>query len=233
LDRALDAALDVPVDPGLDLLPQPGNPPPLDEAGDPRFRALLPSPEWSALPPAVRRRFSKRLTGGATAVYAGEVLETCMSRAGWLLAQAARLIGGPLPFTRNAHVAAVVAVSEDKIGGGQVWTRVYARRNGFPQVVHSAKRFAGPTGLEEYLGYGFGIALDVYVREGVLIFRSAGYFLKVFGRRCMLPGWLSPGVMYVTHAQLPDNKVSFTLQLIHPRLGLLVRQMAVFRETAS
>ena len=46
----------------------------------------------------------------------------------------------------------------------------------------------------------------------------------------MLPKWVCPGDMYVTHAELPDNRVSFTLQLFHPRLGLLVRQMAIFRE---
>jgi Domain of unknown function (DUF4166) len=204
-----------------------------DEFGDPRFRALLPPREWEALPASIRRRFSKRLVGDACAVYRGEVLETRMSRIGWLLAQAARLIGAPLPLERNAHVAGVVSVTEDRAGGGQVWTRVYARRHGFPQVVHSAKRFAGPTGLEEYLGHGFGIALDVYVREGALIFRSVGYFAKVFGRRVMLPKWLCPGTMYVTHAELPDGKFSFTLQLFHPRFGLLVRQMAVFRETKS
>src|SRR4051812_9415025 len=94
LDRALDAAIDVPWDGGVDVLP-PQGPAPYDEPSDPRFRSLLPPQEWAALPAAVRRRFSKRLVGGATAVYAGEVLETCMSRAGWLLAQAARLIGGP------------------------------------------------------------------------------------------------------------------------------------------
>jgi hypothetical protein len=203
-------------------------PPPREQSRDGRFRALLPPEEWDALPLSIRRRFSKRLAGDASAVYGGEILETHMTRAGWLLAQAARLIGAPL--TRSAHAAAVVTVTEDKVDGGQVWTRVYARRNGFPQVVHSAKRFAGPTGVEEYLGYGCGIALDVYVREGALIFRSVGYFIKVFGRRVMLPAWLTPGVMYVTHAELPDQKFSFTLQLFHPRLGLLMRQMAVFRE---
>ena len=47
--------------------------------GDLRFRALMREREWSALPAAIRRRFSKRLPDGGTTVYAGEVLETRMS----------------------------------------------------------------------------------------------------------------------------------------------------------
>ena len=31
--------------------------------------------EWASLPPAIRRRFSRRLAGGQTIVYAGEILE--------------------------------------------------------------------------------------------------------------------------------------------------------------
>jgi len=200
------------------------------DLGDLRFRALMPDAAWASLPPAVQRRFSKRLAGGETAVYAGEVLETVMSRAGWWLAQAARLIGAPLPLTRSTHVPSVVTVTEDARSGGQIWTRLYARRNGFPQVIHSAKRFSGPTGLEEYVGRGVGMTLDIYAREGALIFRSRDFFVQVFGRRLMLPNWLRPGDIYVTHADLPDNKFSFTLQVIHPQFGLLVRQMAIFRE---
>ena len=98
--------------------------------------------------------------------------------------------------------------------------------------IHS-KRFAGPTGLEEYLGCGVGMALTVDARDGALVFRSKHYFVRLFGRRLVLLGWLTPGTLYVTHADLPDGKFSFTLQIFHPRLGLLVRQMAVFREAAS
>ena len=57
------------------------------EIADPRFRALLPEARWASLPLAIRRRFSKRLANGESAVYAGEVLETIMSRAGWCLAR--------------------------------------------------------------------------------------------------------------------------------------------------
>lgn len=201
-----------------------------EELGDLRFRALMPDEQWTSLPATIRRRFSRRLAGGETVTYAGEVLETWMSRRGWWLVQAARLIGGPLPVTRNVHVPSVVTVTEDATSGGQIWTRLYGRKDGFPQVVHSCKRFAGPTGLEEYVGHGVGMALVVYARERALIFRSMGFFLQLFGRRLRLPDWLSPGTIYVTHAELPDARFSFTLQVIHPRFGLLLRQMAMFRE---
>ena len=99
-----------------------------DSLGDLRFRALLSDEEWCSLPPPVRRRFSKRLAGGRTAVYAGEVLATRMNRAGWCLAQLARLIGGPLPLSCDANMPSVVTVTEDMATGGQIWTRLYARR---------------------------------------------------------------------------------------------------------
>ncbi len=205
---------------------------PKPELGDLRFRALMTEAEWASLPLAIRRRFSKRLAGGQTIVYAGEILDSWMSRAGWWLAQAARLVGGPLPLTANAHVPSVVTVTEDLATGGQIWTRLYARRKGFPQVIHSSKRFAGPTGLEEYVGCGIGMTLTVYARDGALIFRSKNYFFQLLGRRFFLPSWICPGTLYVTHAEVTDGKFSFTLQIFHPRFGLLLRQMAMFREIA-
>src|SRR5262249_30962207 len=74
---------------------------PRHELGDLRFRALMTEAEWLSLPLAIRRRFSKRLAGGQTLVYAGEILQTRTSWAGWGLAQAAPLIGAPLPLTRD------------------------------------------------------------------------------------------------------------------------------------
>jgi len=204
-----------------------------EDGGDARFRALMRTQDWESLPAAIRRRFSKRLANGATVLYAGEVLETTMSRVGWLWAQLLRLIGGPLPLARNRHVPAVVVVTEDHASRGQIWTRLYGQPGRFAQVVQSMKRFAGPTGLEEYVGYGVGMTLTVEAREGALIFRSKDYFIELFGRRWLLPSWLAPGDTLVTHAELPDGRFSFTLQLIHPRLGHMIRQMGMFREVVT
>ena len=200
---------------------------------DLRFRALMRSDDWNGLPAAIRRRFCKHIANGQHAVYVGEVVDTYLSRGGWWLAQLARLVGGPLPLHRGAHMPSVVSVTADKATGGQTWTRTYGQPHGVPQVVHSIKRFAGPTGLEEYVGRGVGMTLTVDARDGALIFRSKEYFFEAGRWRFVLPSWLTPGALYVTHAELPDGKFSFTLQIIHPRFGLLLRQMAIFREATS
>lgn len=201
------------------------------EIHDLRFRALIPETDWQTLSPAIRRRFSKRLAGGASAVYAGVVTACRMSRAGWCLAQVARLVGGPLPTSRAAGLASVVTVTEDG-RGGQTSTRLYVRPNGFPQVIHSAKRFAGPTGLEEHVGAGLGMSLLVAVEEGMLVFRSRGFFLEAFGKRLTLPAWLSPGALTVTHAETGLRAFRFTLDIRHPLPGLMLRQEAEFSDTA-
>jgi hypothetical protein len=198
--------------------------------GDLRFRRLVGEAGWAALPEAVRARFGKRIGDCRTAIYTGEVVECRMSRAGRMLAQAARLIGGPLPLSRDVFVPATVCVAEDAAAAGQFWTRIYGRARGFPQVVHSSKRFCGPTGLEERIGAGFGIALRIEVGEGALHFVSDHYYLSIAGRRLRLPRWLEPGALRVSHVDCGGGTFAFVLRLDHPWLGELVCQTAMFSD---
>lgn len=198
-----------------------------------RFHALLPDEEWGRLPLAIWRRFSKRLGDGKTVVYVGEIDQASFSPIGRWLAQLARVIGGPLPTSAETGGPMIVAVTEDAATGGQIWTRICARRHGFPQVIHSSKRFAGPTGLEEYVGFGVSMALRICVEHEALLFRSVGYGLQIGRLRLSLPEWLTPGDLTVTHSDLGGGAFRFTLEIIHPRFGMLIRQSAVFREAAS
>jgi hypothetical protein len=197
---------------------------------DLRFSTLLDAASWSRLPHAIRSRFAKRLFPGASVTYAGHVLECQRTRFGMFLAHAARLIGAPLPLYEDYGTPATVTVTEDSATGGQFWTRIYGRRRGFPQVIHSSKRFAGPTGLEEYLGRGFGIALTVHADAQALHFRSDHYFLHLGRRRVRLPCWLAPGALSISHIERPDGWFEFTLTLRHRLFGEIIRQTAEFRE---
>lgn len=200
------------------------------ELADLRFARLLGTEGWARLPAAVRTRFAKRYLPGKAVSYAGTI-ETCrMSRVGWCLAQLARLIGAPLPLDRGSGLAAVVTVTEHGPSGGQVWTRVYARRHAFPQVIHSAKMFAGPTGLEEYLGLGVGLALTVEAEPDRIVFRSDHYFLRLMGRRLALPRWLAPGQLRIDHIDHGCGRFAFVLDLNHPVLGELIHQHGEFHD---
>lgn len=197
---------------------------------DAPFRRLLGPAQWQALPEATRRRFARHVGAGACVSYVGEVVECRRGLAGWLLAQATRLIGAPLPLSCDTGVAASVSVTGDIEGRGQYWTRQYGRRHGFPQVIHSCKRFAGPTGLEEYLGLGIGIALRLRVADEALLFESDHYFVRVAGLRMRIPDWAAPGALTIGHVDLGEGRFAFTLDLGHPWFGELLHQLAVFAD---
>ena len=201
--------------------------------GDIRFRTLVGEEAWLSLPEATRARFGKRLANCRAALYAGEIVECRMSRAGWLLAQLCRLIGSPLPLSRDTKVPAIVSVTEHAAYGGQFWVRMYGRASGFPQVIHSSKRFAGPTGLEEYIGCGFGIALRVEVRGGALHFLSDHYFLGRGRLRIRFPGWFAPGRLRITHVDCNHGWFAFTLQLRHRLFGEMISQTVMFHDVES
>jgi len=207
-------------------------PPPAPREGgvDPRFRALVGEAAWGRLPPAVQRRFSKPLARGEAKVYVGEVVETRLSRAGRWLAFLARAIGAPLPLDDGMTGPAVVTVTENGPRGGQTWVRCYAGDGRFPQIICSSKCFAGPTGLEEHVGCGIGMALRASEKDGALVFRSVGYFIAIGGARLALPRQIEPGVVEVEHRDEGEGWFRFSLALRHPRLGVLISQTARFRD---
>ena len=197
---------------------------------DLRFRALVAAEAWERLPDQVKHRFTKRLSGPTVALYRGLVIDMQVPILGRLLAQCCRLFGAPLPLCRETGVGALVSVSEDAKSGGQCWTRVYARPRRFPQVIHSAKRFAGPTGLEEYLGRGLGMALRVETLDDGIAFVSDHYFIRFAQLRLRLPRWLTPGTTRVLHRQVAGASFLFELELYHPLAGRLFHQQVLFED---
>ena len=194
-----------------------------------RFAALA-GDAWTRLPAPIRRRFSRHLADGRRIVYLGEVAATHMTLVGRVLAQLARLVGAPLPLEPSGRVPVTVIVTGSERLCGQVWTRIYDRGHGFPQVIQSVKRFAGATGLEEIVARGVGMRLKLSVRDRALVFRSAGYFLRCLGVELSLPDWLTPGMIEVVHREESAGQFSFSLSVTHSWAGHVIDQRAFFRE---
>ena len=97
-------------------------------------------------------------------------------------------------------------------------------------MIHSTKSFNGPTGLEECVGAGVGMRLTLGVEERALVFRSAGFFLRLRSRSFSLPSWLTPGVVEVRHREERSGRFSFTLTITHPWFGIVIEQVAFFSD---
>ena len=194
------------------------------------FRRLLGEAAWQQLPHPVQQRFDRVLAPGESAAFVGEVAATRLTAFGRLTAQLARIVGAPLPLRALERTAAAVLVTEDHDAGAQAWTRVYDEPGRLPQVIRSMKRFAGPTGLEECVGAGIGMALTVHVEQRALVIRSAGYFCRIGARRLRIPGWLTPGCIEIVHREERAGRFSFTLTVTHPVFGITIQQVAFFRD---
>jgi hypothetical protein len=194
------------------------------------FRALLGEDAWLTLPAPVQRRFGRVLAPGESAVFIGEVASTRLSLFGRFCAQLARAVGAPLPLRTLAHTPSAVVVTEDGHAHAQCWTRLYHEPGRLPQVICSMKRFDGPTGLEECVGAGIGMALTVHVEDRALVIRSSEYFWRPRTRRFRIPAWLTPGRIEVVHREERTGRFSFTLTVTHPLFGETIHQVAFFRD---
>lgn len=195
---------------------------------DPTYRRLLGDEAWNRLSPAIRLRFGLKPAGRERVCYTGAMVEVRRSPAGWLLAQACRLIGTPLAPHRGCDIPVQVQVFTEPGGEGVVWQRLYGFPGRRPVTVVSAKRPDARAGLVEVVGGGFGMALEVFEAGGALHFFSRRYFWQFAGLRLPLPFLLGPGATHVVHADEPDGRFRFTMTVRHPWLGETFFQDGIF-----
>lgn len=194
------------------------------------LRGLLGEAAWRRLPAAVRTRFAAH-TRAVDYVGSFEVVRASIT--GWLIAQACRLLGTPVvPWTGQDVPANVCVVPDER---GVQWIRHYHRPGGGGTcTVRSTKVIDGTGRMIEELPAGLRMALDVFERDGVLHFRSQGYFFEVAlpglraRLRLPLPDLLSPGVTHVEHIDEQQGWFRFTMHVRHALLGEMFFQTGRF-----
>jgi len=156
-----------------------------------------------------------------------------LSFMGWLFAQACRLIGTPLAPYRGTDVPMIIELSQDSILGGVAWHRTYEFPGGRMFTVRSTKCEAGRKEFVEHIGCGFLMRLRLTEEDGNLVFTSTRYEVRLFGRNCRIPSWLTPGETTVRHEQLTGARFRFSLSVDHPQLGRTIFQVGEFYSDVS
>ena len=185
---------------------------------------------WRRLDPAIRARFARDVKAGEVKAYEGVMSEVACSKAGWLLAQACRLLGTPLATAAGRQVPTTVLVYPDPAGRGTLWDRIYFFPGKRPVTVRSSKVLDEESRLLERVGGGFGMVLRVFERDRALHMVSQQYFLEWRGRRAYLPALLTPGTAHVIHSDEGGGRFRFRLTITHRALGALFVQDGRFAD---
>jgi len=187
---------------------------------DETIARILGARAWLSLPAAVRARFSR----ATTALYRGDA-DTKLSLCGRLFAWGLFPFGAPLPVLTGKSQALVEVSVRD---GGMSWTRVYRGPLGLTFKVRSIKRLSEDGRLLECCAGGWTMLLDVFVDEGVLVFRSRQFYWRFADLSLPIPVWMTPGTAEVRHADLGAGQFRFTLSFDHPWIGRTLFQDGVF-----
>lgn len=193
---------------------------------DNHYRRLLGETAWQRLKPEIRQRFSRKFKNDEQHVYQG-TMQVQFSFFGWLFAQACRVIGKPLATKKGKSVPVSVTLSYDKRTEGTQWKRDYFFAES-PEVIVSAKAVNAEGGLEEHVGYGFSMCLDLHEVDGNLEFHSSQYYWTTRFFRLRMPSLITPGNIVVKHEQIEGDNFRFTLQVDHPILGRTIYQSGIF-----
>lgn len=195
------------------------------------YRFLLGEDAWARLHPDIQKRFSAAYAHRSV-VYRGVMQQIFLSGGGKLLAQACRLIGTPLALYAGTNVPIEVGVYPDFILKGMTWDRYYFYQNKKVNRVKSTKCIQQDNQLIEVVGSGFGMYLKAYERDAAIYFRSTKYFFQIAGLRISVPDLCTPGETTVSQSVNDDGSFEFRLDVVHPLLGLVFKQVGNFREIA-
>lgn len=200
---------------------------------DGSYREVLGPAAWARVGAEVRERFSVKPAAAEKICYAGVMHAVELSMAGWLFAQACRLIGTPLAPYRGRDVPMRIELHADETLGGTAWYRIYEFTPRRLFTVRSTKCKGGPGEFIEHIGCGFSMRLDLAEENGDLVFRSSAYECSVFGRTFRIPDFLTPGRTTVRHEQLCGDRFRFSLSVDHPLLGRTIYQVGEFYSDVS
>lgn len=192
------------------------------------YQSLMSQSDWQKLHPSIQKRFSIGYQEAVT--YCGVMSEVSASLAGLIFANVCRLIGTPLAPYRGKNVAMKVNVYPKPELNGMVWQRLYYFNNRPVSEISSTKCVQRDGSLAEMVGFGFGMSLKVSQHKGAIRFKSGHYFVNIFNRKIKIPSLLTPGVTEVTQTAIDQQRFEFKLEVNHPWLGQVFKQVGIFEK---
>ncbi|MET0001350.1 MAG: DUF4166 domain-containing protein [Candidatus Thiodiazotropha lotti] len=92
----------------------------------------------------------------------------------------------------------------------------------------SRMEYAGGSEIIEFVKYGLGIRMRMSVKDGALVFISAGYVWDMGGARVPIPTWAILGDAEIIEKGISDDEFYIDFNMVHPLFGRTFGYSGVF-----
>jgi len=186
------------------------------------LRSALGEQAWGKLEQSIAKRFNVYVSENNQLKFQGRMQWVYCSPIGSLIAKVIKRFSIlPGQCARDASFTFDIGMKDGELNK----ERSYAL-GGKHFVFTSA--FKSSPRLHEEFGGGIGMYLRLLVKNGSLLFRDQGYFLRLKNWRLSLPSWLTVGNFDLLHRNIDENRFQIIIRVAHPLLGTLFYQRGEF-----
>lgn len=187
---------------------------------------------WKNLSPNIQKRFDTDPPHNKPLKYDGIMTRVECSVLGKIFANLIRFSGALLPYSgTNVPVDIEVYTKPDRLDIFK--NRVYFFPSKKPFTFKSNMCLDKNGDVLEFVGFGLGMKIIVFEKEGNLHFKDNGYFWQIGRLRIPLPRLLTPGNTYLIHSDMGEKQFGILIDITHPLFGRMYYQEGIFNHKES
>lgn len=175
--------------------------------------------QWSLLDDIVRRHYEMAPGTSCRMTINGVMDEVFHSNIAKLFLLPGRMFGALVPYRGKDIPTEVINWTEESSNKMMFWYRTLMFPGRPKAIFRSHMEHAGGDEIIEYVRFGLGIRMKMSVRDGALVFSSAGYIWKLGKVRLPIPTWIILGDAEIVEKAIDDQEFHIYFNMVHPILG--------------
>lgn len=130
-----------------------------------------------------------------------------------------RIFGALVPYKGKNIPTEVKNWTTRDNNAAMFWHRTLEFPNKAPVIFKSRMEYVKDDEIIEYVRYGMGIRMRMFVKDSALIFKSIGYIWKIGRIKIPIPTWAILGNAEIIERAISDDEFYIDFNMIHPLFG--------------
>jgi hypothetical protein len=175
--------------------------------------------QWERLDGIVKKHYEMAPGRQANVTIHGRLDQVFHSYIAKLFLIPGRIFGALVPYQGKNIPTTVRNWTREGDSKAMFWHRVL-QFPGKPQTEFKSRmEYAGGDEIIEFVKYGLGIRMRMSVKEGALVFTSAGYVWDMGAARVPIPSWVILGDAEIIEKGVSEKGFYIDFNMVHPIFG--------------